>query len=584
MNSNTTVVISGPGAGKTHNMVNKVLSALNDLTANKYCCVITYTNAATEEIRERISKRIDIPQNLFVGTIHSFLIKFIIEPYAHLLNFTGIEKSYIEDIQVNLPKYVGSIPQNAFCKIEGITLEKSRNIREELINSKILSKFNKNVNISFSFRPDDPDFKLKLKTAPNLEDEVVNVIKNRHSSSKKKFKELGQKKHRNKILLQNSILTYDQILQTSEEIISNEKIKNKISKRISYLFVDEYQDLRLIQHNILIKLLSTGTVKGFVIGDPFQNIFDFTYYQSLFEEEKPDFDNSPMMSLYNKDTVIESRNWRSTKEITNFVRNFTQFKQDSEKSIYSGIDVTFINNITKANIKQRFESIINDNSITKEKDKFFKTILFYTNKGKNISKLIAIFDSSELSNKSSKLSTYREFERVFLAATGYKKKEILDKYNLSILELRHMCIILYKRIKSDYQCYNDVNHLLNSLRCYVKNDLKIEICKDKSNVKLDNLIINIFESNIQLNSDYYHSTIHKFKGLESTCILVIARTEKELNNFIETDLNEIKKSENKRLGYVAFSRARKLLCIACLEKIDDTTQKKLELLNVKIVE
>lgn len=38
-----------------------------------------------------------------------------------------------------------------------------------------------------------------------------------------------------------------------------------------------------------------------------------------------------------------------------------------------------------------------------------------------------------------------------------------------------------------------------------------------------------------------------------------------------------------RLGYVAFSRARELLCIACLEKIDDSLLSKIRSLNIKVI-
>ena len=41
-------------------------------------------------------------------------------------------------------------------------------------------------------------------------------------------------------------------------------------------------------------------------------------------------------------------------------------------------------------------------------------------------------------------------------------------------------------------------------------------------------------------------------------------------------------SDYPRLGYVAFSRARKILCIACLEPISDTTKQKLISLGVEV--
>ena len=44
--------------------------------------VITYTNAATNNIKKRLSRIITVPENIFIGTIHSFLNRFIIIPFA----------------------------------------------------------------------------------------------------------------------------------------------------------------------------------------------------------------------------------------------------------------------------------------------------------------------------------------------------------------------------------------------------------------------------------------------------------------------------------------------------------------------
>ena len=48
--------------------------------------VVTYTNSATKNIKKRLGKRIAIPPNLFIGTIHSFLNRFIVIPYSSLHN------------------------------------------------------------------------------------------------------------------------------------------------------------------------------------------------------------------------------------------------------------------------------------------------------------------------------------------------------------------------------------------------------------------------------------------------------------------------------------------------------------------
>lgn len=71
--------------------------------------------------------------------------------------------------------------------------------------------------------------------------------------------------------------------------------------------------------------------------------------------------------------------------------------------------------------------------------------------------------------------------------------------------------------------------------------------------------------------------------------MAIAKTETELLLWIETNqtIRDAKRdnetTDYPRLGYVAFSRAKQLLCISCLEKISDDTKTKLTELNVEIV-
>ena len=67
-----------------------------------------------------------------------------------------------------------------------------------------------------------------------------------------------------------------------------------------------------------------------------------------------------------------------------------------------------------------------------------------------------------------------------------------------------------------------------------------------------------------------YTTIHKAKGLEADCVLVVAENEKQLFkwlNMTKTDMRN-ESDEDYRLGYVAFSRARKVLAVAVLEEID----------------
>ena len=76
-------VYAGPGAGKTHFLVENVKNIIANnpqiaqSRARKVLCV-TYTNAAVDEIKRRLDKFTD---HVEVYTIHGFIIKHIIQPF-----------------------------------------------------------------------------------------------------------------------------------------------------------------------------------------------------------------------------------------------------------------------------------------------------------------------------------------------------------------------------------------------------------------------------------------------------------------------------------------------------------------------
>lgn len=78
--------IAGAGAGKTYTLAEKILAASNNNQDDKRIFCITYTNNAAECIKNRIIDiNGDIPKNVLISTIHSFLYSEVIKPYYKLL-------------------------------------------------------------------------------------------------------------------------------------------------------------------------------------------------------------------------------------------------------------------------------------------------------------------------------------------------------------------------------------------------------------------------------------------------------------------------------------------------------------------
>lgn len=94
------ISIAGAGAGKTTTMSSKIVDALDSIKSyqNIYC--LAFTNAAVSRIKEKLYEHyVEIPPNIIVSTLHSFLYQEIISPYYFLL----FGKHYERISPINLP-------------------------------------------------------------------------------------------------------------------------------------------------------------------------------------------------------------------------------------------------------------------------------------------------------------------------------------------------------------------------------------------------------------------------------------------------------------------------------------------------
>ncbi|WP_199436995.1 UvrD-helicase domain-containing protein [Vibrio owensii] len=77
------VQIAGAGAGKTYGLAKTLIEHIEACNNHKKTFALTYTNTATAKIEQEIIKQHGfIPSNLYVQTVHSFLLNEIIYPFS----------------------------------------------------------------------------------------------------------------------------------------------------------------------------------------------------------------------------------------------------------------------------------------------------------------------------------------------------------------------------------------------------------------------------------------------------------------------------------------------------------------------
>lgn len=500
-----TLIIAGPGAGKTHHIINRVRERIPILNPERYLAVITYTNAATLEIKERLSKETDVPPNVFIGTIHSFLVRFFLKPYG---------------------KIYGFLPEDVIYKgIEVI----SNDIREE------------------------------------------NVIKSN--------------------IIKKGIVPYERIVTLSNNIIkeNREVIRNLVSNRLQYLFVDEFQDADLGQFNILEQIRIAGLTEMYYVGDPEQSIMSFQNKG----RKVPTMDNRVISKAINSNMIGKKYlrgNHRSSKTIIDFINHFhtsiNQKHANSKNDTQNRVSfISVANDISK--IIEQFNFLCNEKTYC---EKVPKRRFFLAYEGNTYKKVVDGFGLIQKEDKDNvEINLLQETSKFICEILNKGKNTIMDKMEIGNLEYRQLCLKLVSGIRENpFMNSNDLIHMVKSL--FGGNPYSLvhsKVKHDTIDITLD--FINKVNSNMNYNksreNEDFYLTIHKSKGLQADAVLIVAKTKNELRKWLEQDEEKrrVDKSDTCRIGYVGFSRAKKFLCIACLETIDHDLKEKLDNLNVNII-
>ena len=257
------LVLAGPGTGKTRTLVCRVLYLIQHFGVKpEQILAVTYTNKATEEMRERLFKKIgDSAKEMTVGTFHGFCIRILRAFHT----------------EANLPKHF--------------------TVADEDMQLEVLSRVVKNI---------APDARARtLRTImqrlseTRLNDSSVRPL----SNLEKQFFRDYQKE-----LRKNCLIDFDDILMITRQLfIDHPDILEIYRDRFAAILVDEFQDTDRIQYEI-IKMLGSDHRNIFAVADDDQSIFA---WRGAHPENVYNFQGD-----FAGDRVIQlNNNYRSTQQI-----------------------------------------------------------------------------------------------------------------------------------------------------------------------------------------------------------------------------------------------------------------------------
>jgi DNA helicase-2/ATP-dependent DNA helicase PcrA len=244
------LIVAGPGTGKTHTLVHRIAKTIPLLKNGEKVLAITFTNKASEEMRERIESLVgrNAEEAVICGTFHRFCLG--------LLRAYPSQAEVPEKFTIATDRQRDAAAQKAF---PGWPPSRRRDLLEQVSRNK-----------STSYRePASP--------------------------------EAGQY---NVALHDSGFIDFDDILCAAVKLLDkNEPLARDVRSKYRHLFVDEYQDINEVQHELL-KLLVQNGVSITAIGDPNQAIYGFRGSDVRFFERFAE-------SFPGAATMVLSENYRS---------------------------------------------------------------------------------------------------------------------------------------------------------------------------------------------------------------------------------------------------------------------------------
>ena len=215
-------VSAGPGTGKTHLLINKLLHYISSSTTPEKIVALSYTNTAANELGDRFRRatfecNTTKPYEFYNGTLHAFCFKMMKSYYSKMgtdFNYIVIDDTDIEDLA------------------EEFRIQLDDHYKKEEIKACLHSRLKSN----------DP----KLR-------ELIAEMKSRYN-----------------------VISIDDILTLFIDKLGESEFRDWFSGQVSVLVIDEAQDLSELNYRIFDLLLQVNpSMKVFLVGDPRQNIFGF---------------------------------------------------------------------------------------------------------------------------------------------------------------------------------------------------------------------------------------------------------------------------------------------------------------------
>ncbi len=266
------LVIAGPGTGKTHTLIQRILNRiLSDGVLPETILAVTFTQKAAAEMKERISRALKAPSAPHIGTFHAFCLDVLKECALK----RGESVSVIDE---NDRRYLISDA----VKLHPASAKSGRILVDDVLKEIVFMK---------QHMPWQKEVPVRKRTT--IDPPILMEIFQTYQA----------------LLRVQRLMDFEDLISKTVCLFETRKdVRHTVQQKFKHLFIDEFQDINQAQYR-LIRLLYPKTDPSrdlFVIGDPNQAIYGFRGSDvKFFHRFSKDYPEATIVRLV--------QNYRSTK-------------------------------------------------------------------------------------------------------------------------------------------------------------------------------------------------------------------------------------------------------------------------------
>lgn len=306
------LIVAGAGAGKTKTITHRIAYLIESGVEPGQILAVTFTNKAAKEMLERVESLIDFSKyhsRPTISTFHSLGVK-ILKEQAKVLGLPRFFSILDEDDSISLIKE----------SMKELGIDPKTNSPKSIRS--VISK-NKNNFLT------EEDF--AGESVKSYSQAIYLAVWKRYEEKKNKEKSLDFD---------------DLLLKTVKLLDANPEVLKIYQERFQYIHVDEYQDTNKVQY-LLTKLLAKAHQNICVVGDSDQNIYSWRGADIVnilnFENDYADAKVVMLEQNYRSTkTIIETANAIIKKNVQRKDKNlFTENKEGDMVSLFEAYNDKF---------------------------------------------------------------------------------------------------------------------------------------------------------------------------------------------------------------------------------------------------